>query len=182
MRISNMLSRLSGLASALLIPIAAFGTDPESLAGDEFSNTLVKVGDIYVAGQPTETGLETAQAMGVETIVSLRTPAEMEDSTEPDQAAQLGMDFVSIPSGGADHPYSPAEVDAFARVMESAQGPVLLHCRSGTRATHLYVAWLVRHRDVPLEDALRIGRQIEFGQNPLEGYLDGNIEYRFKDQ
>ena len=163
----------------LLLPLCGLAAEPEALDGAEFSETLARVGDIYIAGQPTEAGVREARSLGVGTIVSLRTPAEMTDSAEPGQVEASGMRFVSIPSGGEDHPFSPAEVRRFNEVVSEASGPVLLHCKSGTRATHLYVAWLVRYRNVPLEDALRIGRQIEFGRMPLEGYLDGKIDYRF---
>lgn len=146
----------------------------------EFAGTFAREGNIIVSGQPTRAGLASAKSMGVSTIVNLRTPEEMEGEPDAaDLAASLGMNHVSIPSGGTGHPYSPEAVDRFARAVENAEGNVLLHCRSGTRATHLWVAWLVKHRGVPFDEALARGRDIQFGSMPIEGYLEGEVDYSF---
>lgn len=153
----------------------------EALDGEEFNDTLARVGRVYVAGQPSEAGLDQAKAMGVETVVSLRTPKETEDLDSALDVAGHGMDYVSIPSGGEDHPFSPDEVARFNEVMTRTSGDVLLHCKSGTRATHLYVAWLVDYQGMALEDAIQLGRQIQFGSSPLEGYLGGRLKYQLED-
>ena len=60
----------------------------------------------------------------------------------------------------------------------SADGKVLLHCTVAWRASHLWAAYLIRERKMPVETVLAQTRQINllderaFGnQQPLEGFL-----------
>ncbi|MEE4299448.1 MAG: sulfur transferase domain-containing protein [Pseudomonadales bacterium] len=169
------------LSLALLFGASLAQADVTSLDGTEFSDTLARTEHLYIAGQPSPEGLRQAKDLGISTIVSLQTAAEIGDFDPKAEAEALGLNYVSIPSGGEDHPFSPAAVERFDAVMASTEEDVLLHCRSGTRATHLYVAWLVTHQGVPLDEAMRRGRQIRFGAIPLEGYLGGRIDYVLKE-
>ena len=70
------------------------------------------------------------------------------------------------------------ELDAFAAAMASADGKVLLHCTVAWRASHLWAAYLIRDRQVPVTAALEYARKINLGddrrvgdQQPLEGFL-----------
>ena len=170
-----------GITTLAAISISATAA-PETLDGTEFGTKLTKVDRVYLAGQPTEAGTKAAEDMGIETIISLRTPAETDHVAESELASELGMDFVNLPSGGTAYPFSPAEVSKFNEIMESTDGDVLLHCRSATRATHLYVAWLVNYQDVPLEEALKLAGPINFGSTPLEGYLGRKIEQQAEEE
>ena len=94
-------------------------------------------------------------------------------------ARELGMKYVTIPMrGSAANPYGPKELDTFAGVMSSADGKVLLHCTIAWRASHLWAAYLIRDRKMPVATVLAQTRQINlrddrpFGdQQPLEGFL-----------
>ena len=168
--------------SLLLAPItlaadSAGPSLPEPLPADNFREVLVRAGDnLFIAGQPTEAGLEQMVEAGVVTIVNLRTEREMDDRgivpfDEAARAAELGFDYVHIPAGGPDTPYDAQMVARFAEAMESAEGKVLLHCTVAWRASHLYVAYLHQHRGLPLSEAIRHGQAINFGTLPLEGFL-----------
>jgi uncharacterized protein (TIGR01244 family) len=149
-----------------------------------FQAKFVSVGDdVFIAGQPTEKALRELRAKGVTTIVNLRMPEEMA-RVGFDEAAlvkELGMKYVYIPMrGSADHPYGPKQLDAFAAAMASADGKVLLHCTIAWRASHLWAAYLIRERSVPVADALTQTRMINLmdnmrmgggDQQPLEGFL-----------
>jgi len=147
-----------------------------------FQAKFVSVGDdMFIAGQPTEKALRDLRAKGVTTIVNLRMPSEMA-SVGFDEAAlarELGMRYVYIPMRGTpENPYGPKELDAFATAMASADGKVLLHCTVAWRASHLWGAYLIRDRNVPVADALAHVRQINLmddmrmsEQQPLEGFL-----------
>ena len=152
--------------------------DPAGL----FQAKFVSVGDdMFVAGQPTERALRDLRAKGVTTIVNLRMPQEMArvGFDEAALAKELGMRYVHIPmSGSAENPYGPRELDAFAAAMASADGKVLLHCTIAWRASHLWAAYLIRDRNVPVADALSQARQINLmddmrmsDKQPLEGFL-----------
>lgn len=181
----NALTRLTCTISfgVVLASAAAQPLQLETLPGDEFGGTLAKTGSLYIAGQPTEAGLTRLGERGVKTVINIRTPQEMEDRErvpfdEAATARALGLDYINLPSGGEDYPYSPETLARFADAMSAAEGDVLLHCASARRATQLWVAWLVKYRDVPLHTAIARGRSINFPKPPLEGYLDGEIEYR----
>ena len=129
-----------------------------------FQAKFVSVGDdMFIAGQPTEKALRDLRAKGVTTVVNLRMPEEMArvGFDEAALAKELGMRYVYIPmSGTAENPYGPKELDTFAAAMASADGKVLLHCTIAWRASHLWAAYLIRERKVPVATALSQARQI----------------------
>ena len=153
-----------------------------------FQAKFVSVGDdMFIGGQPTEKALRELKAKGVTTVVNLRMPEEMA-RVEFDEAAlvkELGITYVHIPMRGtADHPYGPRELDAFAAAMAAAEGKVLLHCTIAWRASHLWAAYLIRERKVPVAEALAQTRMINLmddmrmgtgDQQPLEGFLARSV-------
>jgi len=147
-----------------------------------FQAKFVSVGDdMFIAGQPTEKALRDLRAKGVTTIVNLRMPQEMAQIgfDEAALAKELGIKYVHIPlNGSADNPYGPKALDTFAAAMASADGKVLLHCTVAWRASHLWGAYLIRERHVPVNEALSQARQINLmddmrmsATQPLEGFL-----------
>lgn len=149
-----------------------------------FQAKFVTVGDdMFIGGQPTERALRELRAKGVTTIVNLRMPEEMQrvDFDEAALARELGMRYVHIPMRGTpENPYGPRELDAFAAAMASADGKVLLHCTVAWRASHLWGAYLIRERHVPVDAALAHVRAINLQderpltatqQHPLESFL-----------
>ncbi len=121
-----------------------------------FQAKFVSVGDdMFIAGQPTEKALRDLRAKGVTTVVNLRMPEEMA-RIGFDEAAlvkELGIKYVYIPMRGSpENPYGPKELDTFASAMASADGKVLLHCTIAWRASHLWAAYLIRERKIPVAD------------------------------
>jgi len=192
---ASMLFRSAGVALVLSFALTAgaqsivgkgkTGPAPNPVTLDPtglFQAKFVSVGDdMFIAGQPTETALRDLRAKGVTTIVNLRMPNEMTrvGFDEAALAKELGMRYVHIPMIGTPaNPYGPRELDAFAAAMSSADGKVLLHCTIAWRASHLWGAYLIRERHVPVADALSQARQINLmddmrmsEQQPLEGFL-----------
>jgi len=147
-----------------------------------FQAKFVSVGDdMFIAGQPTEKAIRDLRAKGVTTIVNLRMPQEMArvGFDEAALAKELGIRYVYIPmSGTPENPFGPKALDTFAAAMGSADGKVLLHCTIAWRASHLWAAYLIRERNVPVATALSQARQINLmdemrmsEQQPLEGFL-----------
>ena len=141
--------------------------------------------DVFVTGQPTERGLRELRALGVTTVVNLRTPEEMTKNVpfdEPALVAELGMRYVFLPVRGSDeYPYSPATLAQFAEAVRTANGKVLLHCTVAWRASHLWAAYLIKDRGIPIESALANARAINLmddhrmgpnGRQPVEDFLD----------
>src|SRR3954469_15066590 len=188
----------SALAVSLTIPAGAqsvvgknkTGPVPDSVAlvtTGMFQAKFVSVGDdMFIGGQPTEKALRDLRARGVTTIVNLRMPEEMA-GVGFDEAAlvkELGMTYVYIPMRVApENPYGPKQLDAFTAAMASADGKLLLHCTVAWRASHLWAAYLIRERHVPVATALSQARQINLmddmqmrgDQQPLEGFLGHRV-------
>jgi uncharacterized protein (TIGR01244 family) len=176
------------LIAALIAPIALRAQSsavpfPIKLDNTGFADALARVGDnLFIAGQPTEAALRKLRDEGVTTVISVRTPPEHANRQavpfdEPALAQSLGMTWINVPARGDSlYPYSPASVDALAKALGEAKGKVLLHCTIGYRASHLYTAYLVKHRGLSLEEATKHGRAINFGQMPLEGFLGAPLQ------
>ncbi len=136
-----------------------------------FQARFVQVGDdVFIGGQPTERALRELKARGVTTIVNLRSPEEMTRSVSYDEAAlvrSLGMTYVHLPMRGtAEFPYAPSAVGQFTEAMRAAGGKVLLHCTIAWRASHLWAAYLIQERQVPVATALEHTRAI----NLMDGH------------
>jgi uncharacterized protein (TIGR01244 family) len=152
-----------------------------------FQAKFVSVGDdMFIAGQPTEKALRELQARGVTTVVNLRMPEEMAQIGFDEAALvkTLGMKYVHIPMrGSAENPYGPKQLDTFAATMAAAEGKVLLHCTIAWRASHLWAAYLIRDRKMPVDTVLSQTRAINLmdnmrmggGQQPLEGFLGRTV-------
>jgi uncharacterized protein (TIGR01244 family) len=152
-----------------------------------FQEKFVSIGDdMFIAGQPTQQALRELKAKGVTTIVNLRMPEEMArvGYDEAALAKELGIKYVYIPMRGtAENPYGPKQLDTFAAALSSADGKVLLHCTVAWRASHLWAAYLIRERDVPVATALAHARLINLmddmrmggDQQPVEGFLGRTI-------
>jgi protein tyrosine phosphatase (PTP) superfamily phosphohydrolase (DUF442 family) len=144
--------------------------------------------DLFIGGQPTERALRELRAQGVTTIVNLRTPPEMTRDVpfdEAELARSLGMRYVYIPMrGNEEYPYSPEALATFTAAMKGATGKVLLHCTIAWRASHLYAAYLIQERNVPVATALEQARAINLmdahrmdgARQPLEQFLARPVE------
>ncbi len=102
---------------------------------------LWRDGRVLIGGQPDESAFKRFQEMGVTVVVNLRSIAEMNDREkvpfdEADVVYGLGMEYVHIPLGGDEHPYTPQAVDRLADVLEDHGGPVLIHCTVAWRASY----------------------------------------------
>ena len=127
-------------------------------------------------------------AKGVKTVINLRTQREMDNRQQVpyDEAAlakELGLNYVHIPLGGPDTPYTPEAVEKFAKAFESANSKVLLHCTVAWRASHLWGAYLIQ-QGIPIPQALDHARKINLmddhrmdgaGNHPLALFLGKTV-------
>lgn len=167
------------VAAALIFAAPAFADEPikfpEKLQRTDFQAMIADAGPLYIAGQPTEAALREMAAKGVKTVINLRTQTEMDNrrAVPFDEAAllkELGVTYVHIPLGGPDKPYTPAAVEKFAAAFEAADGKVLLHCTVAWRASHMWAAYLVKHKGYTREEAERHGEAMNLG-----GYSAGGV-------
>jgi uncharacterized protein (TIGR01244 family) len=197
-RSSFRLCALLALVGALALPARAqsivgkskTGPVPDPVGLDTtglFQAKFASVGDdMFIGGQPTEKALRELAAKGVTTVVNLRMPQEME-RVGFDEAAlvkELGIRYVHIPMRGSpENPYGPKELATFAAAMGAADGKVLLHCTVAWRASHLWAAYLIQERKMPVAAALSHARSINLmddrpsdgGRQPVEGFLGRDL-------
>lgn len=147
-----------------------------------FQEKYASVGDdMFIGGQPTEKALRELKAKGVTTVVNLRMPQEMEQIGFDEAALlkELGIKYVHIPMRGSpENPYGPKQLDQFTEVMNTASGKVLLHCTVAWRASHMWGAYLIRERKMPVSTVIDQVRSINLrddrpfgGVQPIEGFL-----------
>jgi len=126
------------LLIALLSMFGANMSQPESAA------LVSRHEEVWLASQPNEHDLDAWAAAGARTVINSRTPEETA-GLPFDLAAAVearGMRYVEMPIGGA-YGADPAHTRALADILDAADGPVVMHCRSGTRSAHLYAAHLI---------------------------------------
>lgn len=96
---------------------------------------------LSVSPQITIDDVEAAARQGFRTIVNNRPDGEepgQPASGEIEQAAAAaGLAYAHIPVRGSP---GPEQVEGVRRLLESADGPVLAYCRSGTRSI---VTWAI---------------------------------------
>ena len=106
---------------------------------------------ISAAGGLGRADIEALAAAGVRTIVNNRPDGEDPGQLPAEEARQVaaahGIAYHHIPVTAAS--LSQADVDAFAAVLATAPGPVVAHCRSGTRSSLLWALTRLREGDEP---------------------------------
>ena len=198
----NRLLSLRSIGIALLVLLNALPAAAQSVVGKGktgpapdpvnlditglFQAKFASVGsDLFIGGQPTEKALRDLKAKGVTTVINLRMPEEMKQIGFDEAALlkELGMNYVHIPMrGSAENPYGPKQLDQFAAAIAAADAKVLLHCTVAWRASHIWAAYLIRDRGVPVATALAQTRSINLrdeapfgGLQPIEGFLGRTI-------
>jgi uncharacterized protein (TIGR01244 family) len=169
-------------------PIATLGAPAVLDTAGMFQARFVQVGDdVFIGGQPTERALRELKARGVTTVVNLRTPEEMRRIGFDEEALvrELGMRYVYIPMRGtSEFPYAPSAITQLADALRTANGKVLLHCTIAWRASHLWGAYLIQERGVPVDQVLAHTRAINLmddhrmtqdGRQPLELFLGRTV-------
>lgn len=97
------------------------------------------VDGLSVSPQVTEQDIRDAHEAGFRTIINNRPDGEEPGQLSAAEAAriaqELGMSYIYMP---ATSPTLDQISGAFGQALAAADGPVLAHCRSGTRCTILW--------------------------------------------
>jgi tyrosine-protein phosphatase SIW14 len=95
---------------------------------------------LYRGAQPQAGGLERLKALGVTTIVDLRSEDPGAREQEKKEAESLGMHFVSIPVGGFSAPSTDQVALFLALLAGDSKETVFVHCHYGEDRTGVFVA------------------------------------------
>ena len=139
----------------------------EPAIADEFNN-IFALGDLYLAGWPTQAGLKAMAARGVRRVISLKTAEEVEYARHYDPravAAQLGIEWIELPV----HPdtYGPAEVAAFIATLDTSEGPLLVHCGSGSTSAMVWSGYLASRSDMTVAEIMTAARAAGLLEGPM---------------
>jgi uncharacterized protein (TIGR01244 family) len=101
---------------------------------------------LSVAGRLDRADIDALAEAGVRTIINNRPDGEDQGQLPAAEARRIaeahGIAYHHIPITAAT--LSRADVDAFAAVLHNAPGPVVAHCRSGTRSALLWALTRMR--------------------------------------
>lgn len=127
---------------------------------------LYKAGDFYISGQPNDSIIATLKDQNIGLIINVRTPEEMNDIKENgfDEEAvadSLHIPYVNIPIGG-NYGFTQSSIKEINDAIILHEGTVLIHCRGAGRATNAWMAWLINYYDIPIDDAISLGKQMQF--------------------
>jgi sulfide:quinone oxidoreductase len=107
---------------------------------------------LSAAGKLDRADIEALADAGVKTIINNRPdgedPGQLSAADAKKLAESRGIAYHHIPFTAAT--LTKAEVDAFAATLASAKGPIVAHCRSGTRSTLVWALTRMREGADPM--------------------------------
>ncbi len=110
-------------------------------------------GNIWLAGQPSQSDFELLKSKGIKTVVTLRPDVELTWS-EKDVVTGLGFEYVSIPIASANG-FTDEKLDQTRELLRCAtnESGVLLHCASAARVGTCWIAFRVLDMGLSIEAA-----------------------------
>jgi len=143
-----------------------------SAAAQDLPNQAEPFDNVTTAGQPDAASLSALAAAGVTTVIDLRGSEEDRGFDEAVVVEELGMRYISLPVNGPDG-VTFENAATLDRLLDGAQGRVLIHCSTSNRAGALLAL-----RDKLLgagnEAALELGRAA--GLKSLEPVVRDRLE------
>ncbi len=125
----------------------------------------------FVAGQILPEQIEALKAEGVTMIVNNRPDGEepgQPAAAEVEAAARAaGIDYRHIPVAGG---FSFDQVVEMGEALESAEGPVLAFCKSGTRSIFLWALARAEAGDAP-QELMQKAVHAGYDLTPISRYL-----------
>ncbi|CZT37838.1 bifunctional sulfur transferase/dioxygenase Blh [Rhizobium sp. 9140] len=137
-------------------------------------------GKLSISPQPSLDGIQSLRDRGFKTLINNR--PENEDSDQPGtqrerQAAQhCDLSYVFIPV--ILDSITEADVRAFQRAIDNSEGPVLAHCKSGTRSLSLYLIGEVLDGRMSADEVVDFGRSRSFDTSGAARWLENQAARR----
>lgn len=127
-----------------------------------------RTGKLYFAGQPDEADLQSYKQSGVDRVINLRAPAEL-DWDEAAAASKAGLGYHQVPvsrEGVAFDMQSMEQISALVR--RYPDDDIVVHCGTGQRASAWYATYLVQYLGMDVDVALDKARATGLSSNALE--------------
>jgi protein tyrosine phosphatase (PTP) superfamily phosphohydrolase (DUF442 family) len=145
------------------------------LAFVAYSGARIVLNRYYVTGQPSSQAYPAIAGAGIKSVVCVRQPGEPAtpppvpppppfDTQEAAELTKLGVSYLNIP---ITREMTQAQFDtsatqaALALLNNAAQGPALIHCSTGDRASSVFAVVLIVAAGLSNSDA------VDYAQNSL---------------
>lgn len=114
-----------------------------------------------VASQPSEADIAELGGRGFALLINNRPdgeePGQPGSQAEADAAVHSGLNYLHLPIAGVS--LTRDDVVRFRQALDAAGGPVVAHCRSGTRSLTLWAISEVLTGNLSRDDLLGYGAQ-----------------------
>ncbi|TWB38839.1 TIGR01244 family sulfur transferase [Nitrospirillum viridazoti] len=128
---------------------------------------------LSVAPQIEEADFAQAKALGFRTIINNRPdgeePGQLTSARGAELAKEAGLDYVYLPVNQSN--LGPQTAAAFAEALANLPGPVLAHCRSGTRSTILWSLGAAAN-GTPVNEIIEAAGRQGYDLSPYAGALE----------
>ncbi|GAA5629026.1 beta-lactamase hydrolase-like protein [Brucella sp. NBRC 12953] len=129
---------------------------------------------LSVSSQPDREELDRLERYGFKTLINNRPDHEEVDQpgnqAECDAAQKGGLSYAFIPV--PMNSITEADVRAFQNAVRKSDGPVLAHCKTGSRSLSLHLIGEVLDGRMSVEDVVPFGHQLGFDTNPASEWLE----------
>lgn len=114
---------------------------------------------LYFGAQPQKEDFVALSAMGVKTVVNLRTEQEMAevDFDEEAVAHEAGMNYFNIPIGRSQPDEGTLNL-LHSLIEDPDRRPMLIHCASSNRVGYLWATYRGQRTGLTAEEALEEGK------------------------
>lgn len=132
-------------------------------------NRRILTDDFAVAPQIEAPDIEEIARLGYRVLINNRPDGE--DPGQPTaadhaaQAAAAGLVYHHLPVTAQT--MGPAVWEKFTALLQGAEGPVLAHCRSGTRSCHLWAFSQASGDQFSLDEIVSRGAEVGYDLSPL---------------
>ncbi len=127
------------------------------LAFVAYSGARIVLERFYVTGQPSSPAYAAIAAAGITSVICVRQPGEPVasppvpppppfDTNEAAELAQLGVSYLNVPITRemTQQQFNTAATEAALALLDnSVQGPALVHCSTGDRASSVFAVLLI---------------------------------------
>ncbi|MBO6727101.1 MAG: TIGR01244 family phosphatase [Rhizobiaceae bacterium] len=133
---------------------------------------------LYIAAQPTQADIDHARSIGIAAIINNRPAGE--EPSQPDVAESraaaegFGLKYWHIPVVPGQ--ITLEQVRTLQGALASAEGPVLAHCKTGTRSASLYAIGEVLEGRMAKQEVVPFGRPLGLDLSGAVRWLDANAD------
>ncbi len=113
--------------------------------------------NLYVSGQLQENDFATLRESGISIIINNRPDNEEPGQLGAARAAEIAQDndiqyhYLPLANG---QPLPPTLVDDFKKIVESSDGKILAHCRTGMRSSLIWALGQIPQGTVNVDQAI----------------------------